>query len=179
MISYQQSEENLFLALQAATNNGDNLFDCVLDTVTSKDARDKQHAYEYKLLTPDIWRQSLLKSLSDQERITSKLSTPLTHGFMMVTAKYVRLGGPSLDWAKAYLARYIGIDTFSKNHYLFWVKFPNTASQLREIGQLLANGKITVKIAGEFGMTQSEIDRAIELQMCRRTVGKILFRLSE
>ncbi len=142
-------------------------YDYVIDTVSSLDEKDQQYHYIDKLLYPDKW-------IKDQN---IQLNQPPTQ-FMKSEGVYITLGGEPLSWIKSLLNENVAINLFPKGQFLFWIRFSNTSSQLSLLSQYMKDGKLRLQIANTLPFTVEGINEAMNMQMSRRTVGKILVQIA-
>jgi NADPH:quinone reductase-like Zn-dependent oxidoreductase len=129
-------------------------FDLVLDCVTSADPRDS--------------------SLNYPQRIQS--SRILSNDYL-----YQRLGGPTPDWIRAFLKR-AGLPPCWRNpkEQLFWITFPHSSEQLKELGKLAETGQLTPNISKTLtGLTATNVQEGFDDILTRRVQGKIVVEVVE
>jgi NADPH:quinone reductase-like Zn-dependent oxidoreductase len=129
-------------------------FDLVLDCVTSADPRDS--------------------SLNYPQRVQS--SRILSNNYL-----YQRLGGPTPDWIRAFLKR-VGLPPWWRNPHeqLFWITFPHSSEQLKELGKLAEMGQLTPKISKTLsGLTAANVQEVFDDILTRRVQGKVVIEVVE
>tara|TARA_Y100001970_G_C14149449_1_gene811817 strand:+ start:358 stop:1458 length:1101 start_codon:yes stop_codon:yes gene_type:complete len=166
VIDYKKGNEEILVKLRESIvllKNPDELngkksltFHMVFDCVTSLSKEDR--AYDYKNL---ILKNNLINELSS----------------------YVAIGGEFTDWLKAGIKRRMGFNLFKKNQELFWVRFPQSAPFLEELKNDFIdceeNLKLRPRIAKELPFSISGVREAFQLMNKRRTVGKIVLKVSD
>jgi len=99
----------------------------------------------------------------------------------VVTGTYVHFGGPVIDWGRAHVWRYLGLDLFPKGTRLFWIRFPGSGGVLSRLAELCDTPDETVSlkvnVSKTFPLTTSGVQAAFAEQMTRRAVGKIVIDL--
>jgi NADPH:quinone reductase-like Zn-dependent oxidoreductase len=91
---------------------------------------------------------------------------------------YRRLGGASLDWIRAGLERTTGLNCWKNKHEkLFWIRFPKSSHELRQLQEWAESGKLTVTVSNVFEFSVSGVRAAFDEILSRRTVGKVVVRV--
>ena len=126
-------------------------YDICLDTVTSKSTIDSSSGYKSKIL-------------GAQPKLISK--------------KYITIGGQPIDWIRAGTKRLIGLNLFPQDCELFWIKFPHSSGDLKQLSEFIEAGKVKPYISREIPYDIMEIRRALNDIISRRVKGKIIVRLS-
>ena len=57
---------------------------------------------------------------------------------------FVVVGGLWLDWIKAHIRRFIGVNLFGSRRELFWVRFPESTGYLKTLKRYCEEGKLKV-----------------------------------
>ena len=96
---------------------------------------------------------------------------------MAINSKYIILGGLWLDWIKAHIRRFLGVNLFGGKRELFWVRFPEATSYLMALKQYCEEGRLKVKIAAVKPLSTEGVRDAFAQQMERRVVGKIVIEV--
>ena len=163
VIAYDNGNVNLTSGLRAATESL-GLFDLVLDTVTSNDARDVSFDYEKYILGSNLVapRPSISKS-SVIPDITA-----------LDTSRYIRLGGSPGDWWRAHCKRFLGLDLFPLETDLYWVRFTHCSPYLEQLRGYCEAGLLRPVISKHFPLSEEGVREAFACQPTRRTVGKIV-----
>ncbi len=141
-----------FMASFAAVVRACGPFDLVFDSVSSHDPRDARFAYERRIRRA---RPRLLRE----------------------DGMYIFIGGRVDDWVRAHARRFLGVNLFAKGRELFWVRFPNSASDLAALARFCAAGQLKVTLAHTLPFTEAGVREAFRLQMSRRIVGKIAIQI--
>jgi NADPH:quinone reductase-like Zn-dependent oxidoreductase len=129
-------------------------FDLVLDCVTSADPRDSSLNYPQRLQASHILSNNYL---------------------------YQRLGGLIADWIRASLKR-AGLPPCWRNpqEQLFWITFPHSSEQLKEVGKLAEMGQLLPKISKTLsGLTAANVQEGFDDILTRRVQGKIVIEAVE
>ena len=135
------------------------MVDVVFDCVTSADERDTK-PYNYP---------RLLKN--------------------MTTTRYIRLGGKTKDWFYAGCERFLGDNTIFGKEKLFWIKFPHSSQQLKQLQEWCdcdntqnsvedAN-KLTVHVSKVIQFNPDAVQHAMDDIMSRRVQGKLVVKIYE
>jgi NADPH:quinone reductase-like Zn-dependent oxidoreductase len=128
----------------------------VLDCVTSADPRDQAMQYPAMIQDP----ANGLVCLQDNDYV------------------YRRLGGASLDWIRAGLERTTGLNCWKNKHEkLFWIRFPKSSYELRQLQEWAESGKLAVNVSNVFDFSVSGVRAAFDEILSRRTVGKVIVRV--
>jgi len=122
-------------------------FDIVFDSVSSHDMKDNVLRY--------------------YERI---INAQLIHP----RGVYVNLGGNTIDWFKAHLKRFFYVNIFPRNQELFWVRFPDSSKDLKDLKTMCECGKLKVKVGHIFPLNSESVQEAFRLQLSRHVAGKIV-----
>jgi NADPH:quinone reductase-like Zn-dependent oxidoreductase len=129
-------------------------FDLVFDCVTSADPRDFSFNYPQEIQSSRILSNNYL---------------------------YQRLGGLTPDWIRASLKR-VGLPPCWRNpqEQLFWITFPRSSEQLKELGKLAEMGQLAPKISKTLsGLTAANIQQGFDDILTRRVHGKIVVEVLE
>jgi reticulon-4-interacting protein 1, mitochondrial len=131
-------------------------FHVVLDCVTSADPADRQVDYP-----------SLIRRYHENN---SHVQPLLADDY-----KYLRLGGPSSDWIRAGIERSCGVNCWPDKHeQLFWIRFPNSAHELRQLQEWVEDGKLEIQVSDIVPFTAEAVQGAFDRILERRVQGKIV-----
>lgn len=133
-------------------------FAVVMDCVSSADPRDQQTIDYPGLFLRDAQNADML----------------LTDDFI-----YRRLGGPLVDWIRAGVERTCGITWCWPNRHdkLFWVRFPQSAGELRQLQEWAEAGKLRPHIAATYDFSPEGVHEALEAIRSRRVQGKVVVKI--
>ena len=155
VVDYHHTTDNdLVQALQNAPGCP---FDVVMDCVTSDDPRDTATIHYPKLL-----------------------QNPQHH---LLSSRYVyrRLGGPTIDWMRAGLARTLFPSKCwwypNPAEQLFWIRFPKTVEELRILKQWAEQGKLQVEIESVYDFSAEGVQQAMQAILSRRVRGKVVVQV--
>lgn len=147
------SQDTLYNNLQQAPGFP---FHVVLDCVTSADPSDRQVDYP-----------SLIRRYHENN---SHVRPLLADNYV-----YLRLGGPCLDWIRAGIERVCGLHCWPDKHEkLFWIRFPNSLHELRQLQEWVEDGKLAIHVSDVVPFTAEAVQRAVERILERRVQGKIV-----
>jgi len=120
-------------------------------------------------------------SISEKDRVLDYRDLIIKNNLIDKLSPYVTIGGPFSDWVKAGIKRKIGLNLFSKNRELFWVRFPKSAPFLEELRNdfidLEGNLKLRPTIATELPFSIEGVREAFQLMHKRRVVGKLVLKV--
>lgn len=123
----------------------------VLDCVTSEDPRDQKLDY------PNMLQKN--EGLLDADYV------------------YRRLGGRTPDWFRAGTQRTLGLKLWRNPHdQLFWIRFPKSHDELRELAAWAEEGKLAPHVGEVFGL--EAVSEAFEKILSRRVSGKICIKVA-
>lgn len=128
-------------------------YSVVLDCVTSADPADQAMKYP-----------SMLQDANNK----------------LLAANYVyrRLGGASPDWIRAGLERKTGLSCWKTRYEkLFWIRFPDTAHELRQLQEWAEAGKLTPHVAREYEFSATGVRDAFDAILSRHQKGKVVVRV--
>lgn len=141
-------------------------FDFVMDCVTSEDPRD----------TAKVHYPTLLQ---DQE------DPLLSENYV-----YRRLGGASCDWIRAGMQRVVAggaggtKGSFfwwkwgrSPREQLFWIRLPETSSELEQLADWAKQGKLKVAVQEVYPFSESGVQSAMDAILSRRVRGKVVVQI--
>jgi reticulon-4-interacting protein 1, mitochondrial len=129
-------------------------FNFIMDCVTSADPRDQSMNY------PALLQNSRNKGLLTDDYI------------------YRRLGGPTTDWIRAGLERTVGLQLWANKHErLFWVHFPKSSGELRQLQEWAESGKLMPHIAMAYEFTEEGVKEAFDAILSRRVKGKVVVKV--
>jgi NADPH:quinone reductase-like Zn-dependent oxidoreductase len=153
VVDYHNPSAELIETLKAAPGCP---FDVVMDCVTSADPRDSSiHHYPSLLQAP---------------------------GNGLVNEKYVylRLGGATWDWFRAGVRRstYGMLNLFWGSEQLFWVRFPHSSSELKQLVQWADEGKLTPNLHNVYDFTPEAVQNAFDAMLSRRVQGKVIVQVN-
>ena len=136
-------------------------FAVVLDCVSSADPRDSAAIHYPTLLQDASYRDN----------------PPL------LTADYAyrRLGGPSLDWVRAGLQRVTGLQNSlwtNEHERLFWIRFPQSSTQLQQLHDWAEAGLVRPKISQIFDFSSAGVREGMDALTSRRVQGKVAVRVN-
>ena len=121
-------------------------------------------------------------SLSEKDRVHDYKNLILKNNLINELSPYVTIGGQFGDWVKAGIKRRMGLNLFRKNRELFWVRFPQSAPFLEELRNdfIDCEGplKLSPTISKELPFSIVGVREAFQLMHKRRTVGKIVLKVS-
>lgn len=130
-----------------------NPYHVVLDCVTSEDPRDRVIDY------PDLIRRGG----------KAKKSPLVTEDHT-----YLRLGGPSPDWVRAALEK-AGLPWWPDKHEkLFWIRFPKSSGELKQLQEWAQDGKLDVQVSRTVPFTAEDVKGAFDQILERRVQGKMV-----
>jgi hypothetical protein len=143
--------------------NEHGMFDLVLDTVSSVDARDRASAYVSRLRTTS---PPLIKTLQ---------SSP-TDEAMVDAHNYVVFGGPTWQWACAGIQRFTHMNLHPKGFCLFWINMQNSQPYLQRL-QAFADEQGLRPTVGVVSFEEAALQNAFRRQHPplaepRKVVGK-------
>jgi NADPH:quinone reductase-like Zn-dependent oxidoreductase len=130
-------------------------YSVVLDCVTSADPVDQAMPYPAMIQDP-------------------------TNGLVSPADDYVfrRLGGASLDWIRAGLERTCGLNCWKNKHEkLFWIRFPKSSHELRQLQEWAESGKLTPAVSVVYDFSDTGVRAAFDEILSRRTRGKVVVRV--
>ncbi|KAG5189953.1 chaperonin 10-like protein [Tribonema minus] len=120
-------------------------FDVALDCVSSGDARDAAFGYEARIRgEPELLR-----------------------------GDFLRLGGGVVDWATAGCKRALGVNLFREGRELFWVRFPDSAQELRQLAEWADAGRLKPAVASVHPLSADGVAQAFADLRGRRVRGKV------
>jgi NADPH:quinone reductase-like Zn-dependent oxidoreductase len=91
---------------------------------------------------------------------------------------YRRLGGASSDWIRAGLERTCGLNCWKNKHEkLFWIRFPKSSHELRQLQEWAESGKLTPTVSNVYDFSVSGVRAAFDEILSRRAVGKVVVRV--
>lgn len=151
----EYSRSNSAHVLEGLMKSPSKPFAVVMDCVTSADPQG--HSMKYPALLQD----------------------PKNAGLLTSNYIYRRLGGPTLDWIRAGLERTIGINWLWANQHekLFWVRFPKSAGELRQLQEWAEAGKLRPHIAATHEFTEDGVKKAFDAILSRRVQGKVVIKV--
>ena len=91
--------------------------------------------------------------------------------------KYIRLGGPTMDWFYAGCERVLPITCFRGKEKLFWIRFPDTSGDLQQLAQWCTEGKLTPSVSREVDFAPEAVQHAMEELLSRRVKGKLVVHI--
>jgi NADPH:quinone reductase-like Zn-dependent oxidoreductase len=145
-----RGKNGVVLDLQAAPGCP---YTVVLDCVTSADPRDQAMQYPAMIQDP-------------------------SNGLLQADYVYRRLGGASLDWIRAGLERTCGLNCWKDKHEkLFWIRFPKSSHELRQLQEWAESGKLTPTVSNVYDFTETGVRAAFDAILSRRTQGKVVVRV--
>lgn len=107
----------------------------------------------------------------------------------MTSTRYIRLGGRTRDWFYAGCERILGDNTIFGKEKLFWIKFPQSSQQLKQLQEWCdgvgsrntdENGKkLTVHVGKVFPFNPEDVQQAMDDIMTRRVQGKLIVQVHE
>jgi NADPH:quinone reductase-like Zn-dependent oxidoreductase len=92
--------------------------------------------------------------------------------------KYIRLGGQTMDWFYAGCERVLPMTCFRGKEKLFWIRFPQSSGELKQLAQWCVEGKLTPSTAREVDFAPEAVQHALEELLTRRVKGKLVVRVS-
>lgn len=102
------------------------------------------------------------------------------HSDTLLTDEYVyrRLGGQSVDWIRAGLERTVGLNCWSDKHEkLFWIRFPRSVPELRQLQEWAESGRIKPHVAQIYGFSREGVRDAFDAILGRRVRGKVVIKV--
>jgi reticulon-4-interacting protein 1, mitochondrial len=94
--------------------------------------------------------------------------------------KYLRLGGPTLDWFYAGCERVIPYVTcFHGKEKLFWIRFPNSSNDLKLLATWCREEKLKPTISQIIPFAPDAVQEALDTILSRRVKGKIVVQIAE
>jgi NADPH:quinone reductase-like Zn-dependent oxidoreductase len=133
----------------------------IMDCVTSADPRDTA-PYNYPQLLQG----------ADISATASKPPSWLTPNYI-----YRRLGGATNDWIYAGLERTMGISCWNKHEKLFWIRFPKSAGELKQLAEWADKKLLAPKISKQCDFTAEGVKEAMDLILERRVHGKVVVNI--
>lgn len=106
--------------------------------------------------------------------------TRLQHSKGLLVDDYIyrRLGGPSVDWIRAGLERKTGLNCWKDKHEkLFWIRFPKSAGELRQLQEWAEARKLTPHISKMYSFSEIQVQEAFDEILSRRVQGKVVVRI--
>lgn len=135
-------------------------YDIIMDCVTSDDIRDQIHSYPI-----------ILQSSSSKE--------------LLLKPNYIyrRLGGGTIDWIRAGIERITGIQSIwnTQHEKLFWIKFPKSSNDLKQIYNWINNDdKLKppiIELQNIYKFTKYDVENALKSLLSRRIRGKVVIEI--
>jgi NADPH:quinone reductase-like Zn-dependent oxidoreductase len=94
--------------------------------------------------------------------------------------KYIRLGGPTVDWFYAGCERVIPYVTcFRGKEKLFWIRLPNSSNDLNLLGTWCMEGKLKPTINQIIPFSPDAVQKALDTILTRRVKGKLVVQIAE
>ncbi|KAJ1490835.1 hypothetical protein T484DRAFT_1600347, partial [Baffinella frigidus] len=103
---------------------------------------------------------------------TTSASTAHALRIVLLTGKYVTIGGGTPDWLRAGVRRTLGFNLFPKDRELFWIVFPHTSEALAQLAAWADAGKLRPRVASEVPLEIGAVRQAFANLHGRRVVGK-------
>lgn len=154
IIDYTKGPESIITGLMQSPHRP---FNVVMDCVTSAEPRDVSMKY------PSMLQQH-----------------PSSTQFLSEDYIYRRLGGPTTDWVRAGVERTTGFQWWPNRHEkLFWVRFPNSTTELQQIKNWVNDGKLRPRIDATYEFSEEGVKKAFDDLLSRRVQGKCVVRMSE
>ena len=132
-------------------------YDIVMDCVTSADPRDTAPHYYPRLL-----QQS-------PDHKSDKIPSWLAPNYI-----YRRLGGGTMDWVHAGLERTVGLNCWNEHEKLFWIRFPKTAGELKQLAEWADQKKLVPSISKTVDLSVDGVKDGMDAIMERRVHGKVV-----
>ena len=107
----------------------------------------------------------------------------------MTSTRYIRLGGRTRDWFYAGCERFLGDNTIFGKEKLFWIKFPQSSQQLKQLQEWCDDigdrnkdekvKKLAVHVGKVFRFNPEDVQQAMDDIMTRRVQGKLIVEVHE
>jgi NADPH:quinone reductase-like Zn-dependent oxidoreductase len=155
VIDYHSTTAQFILALKAAPGCP---FDVILDCVTSGDPEDSS-VHHYPTLLQD--RRYALINIEKHV--------------------YLRLGGATWDWFRAGLRQSTHgvLNLFWGPEELFWVRFPHSSNELKQLVEWADEDKLTVNLHQVYDFTPEAVQEGFEAMLSRRVQGKVVVQVAD
>lgn len=130
----------------------------VMDCVTSADPADRALNY------PALIRRHHLDPAAPEG----------TQALLSTEHKYLRLGGESPDWIRAGMERF-GLSCWPDKHEkLFWIRFPKSSHELKQLQEWAEAGKLDIQISDTVSFDAEAVQGAFDQILERRVQGKVV-----
>eukprot|EP00802_Teleaulax_amphioxeia_P019190 Tamp_19413.p1 GENE.Tamp_19413~~Tamp_19413.p1 ORF type:complete len:399 (-),score=80.26 Tamp_19413:64-1164(-) len=107
------------------------------------------------------------------------LAAPPGSPHRLLRGKYIKIGGAPGEWMCAGLKRTIGLNLFSNDRELFWVRFPKSVAALEELTSMVEAGKLRPRVSNEVAFKEDDVREAFAKLHARRVVGKQVVRIAD
>ncbi|GKY98147.1 hypothetical protein MPSEU_000772500 [Mayamaea pseudoterrestris] len=134
-------------------------YDVVMDCVTSDDPRD----------TAPYYYPRLIQQIGASDHLPPWLSPNYI---------YRRLGGDTRDWIRAGLERTLGFNCWNKHEKLFWIRFPNSSGELKQLAVWADHKQLAPKINQVYEFNEKGVKNAFDAILDRRVKGKVVVDIS-
>jgi reticulon-4-interacting protein 1, mitochondrial len=95
-------------------------------------------------------------------------------------SKYLRLGGPTMDWFYAGCERILPYVTcFRGKEKLFWIRLPNSSNDLKLLATWCTEGKLKPTISQHIPFSPDAVQEALDTILSRRVKGKLVVQIAQ
>ena len=165
------SPETLYSNLQNAPGYP---FTVVMDCVTSADPKDQRIDYPSLVRKGQAGTTTTTSSGGGGDGLKKDPLVAERH-------KYLRLGGRSPDWIRAGLEKARVPSTWiwpEKHEKLFWIRFPKSSEELRQLKTWADEGKLNVQVSHTVPFIAEDVKGAFDQILSRRVQGKIVVEVA-